>query len=74
MTAPPLKKEKLTCANKTRHPDEITARAIAMHAIQTHGNTRQLFVYRCPQCSGWHLTRCHQKSGAITADNPLELA
>jgi hypothetical protein len=72
MSAPPLKKEVRVCQKKHRHPDELTARAAAMDAIQRHGNTDKLFVYRCEHCKGWHLTRfpvgLHKM---VTADNPV---
>lgn len=72
MTAPPLKGAKRTCSNKRRHPDELTARACAMHAITKYKNTNELWVYRCPTCLGWHLTRCKKHNAMkVTATNPV---
>lgn len=72
MTAPPLKKSRLACLNKHRHPDEFTARAAAMHQIQWKG-APVLYVYQCDECRGWHLTRRnHGNSKKVTADNPVQ--
>lgn len=72
MTAPPLKREVATCRNKRRHPDDPTARAAAMRAMEQHGEAKRLWVYRCPQCNGWHLTSSNQGVGSlVTADNPV---
>lgn len=72
MTAPPLKGRRMTCANKRRHPDEHTARSIAMDAITRYGTANVLYVYRCPECHGWHLTR-NKQGAAVTATNPYLL-
>jgi hypothetical protein len=72
VTAPPLKRPVLTCRRKKRHPDEFTARAAAMSAIEQHDNAKVLYIYRCPECRGWHLTR--RNNGVlvkVTADNPV---
>jgi hypothetical protein len=72
MSAPPLKKKVVTCQSKRRHPDEITARAAAMRAIQYRGQVNKLWVYPCPECRGWHLTKKNNGLGAlVTADNPV---
>lgn len=73
MTAPPLKKAAATCLGKRRHPDEWTARAVGQHAIREYGNVEWLYVYRCPECHGWHLTR--RPSGVpVGADDPYDPA
>lgn len=48
------------CTGKHRWPDEFTARAGAAHAIKAFGKVSALYVYRCPHCRGWHLTRTKQ--------------
>lgn len=68
MTAPPIKrKAKLNCMNKLRHADEATARIAAMIAIERHGNVDELYVYRCPECLGWHLTK-NENPARVTVD------
>lgn len=69
MSAPPLKGRRLTCANKRRHPDEVTARAHALHCLQTYRNTEVLYPYRCTECGGWHLTRRKNGQAAVTEEN-----
>lgn len=67
MSRPPLKGTKLNCANKIRYADEFPARVAAMESINRHGTTDKLWVYRCPHCSGWHLTRSRQRTAPTTA-------
>lgn len=64
------KKRVYSCKNKHRHPDEITARASAMDAIQKYNNVESLHVYHCPVCSGWHLSK-KGRDIAITKDDPF---
>lgn len=45
------------CTGKHRWPDELSARAGALHSIEAFGSAYALWVYRCPLCRGWHLTR-----------------
>ncbi len=70
------KKRVESCKKKHRHPDEITARAAAMDSIQKHHNVDVLYVYNCPVCSGWHLTKSSKDHTIkVTEDNPFnELA
>lgn len=71
MTTPPPKLTVRNCAAKHRYPDELSARAAGMYAIETHRNTDALDAYQCPICHGWHLTR--QINGiAITATDPFD--
>lgn len=44
------------CIDKNRYPDEFTARAAGIHYID-RGDAAALWVYRCPICRGFHLTR-----------------
>ena len=48
------------CTGKHRWSDEMSARAGAMHSIEQYGQVEKLWVYRCPHCSGWHLTKIRQ--------------
>jgi len=60
------------CKRKHRHPDEYTARAAAMNSIQKHQNIDTLYVYNCPVCSGWHLTKSSKDHTiGITEENPF---
>lgn len=61
-----------TCEGKKRWPCEITARAGAMAVIERNdpGTPDALYVYRCPTCRGWHLTKNRQKSSPpVTVDD-----
>ena len=72
MTAPPLKQVVVTCLNKRRYSDEVTARAAAMFVLGRNGNIKTLWVYPCYQCRGWHLTK--RNNGVrtkVTPDNPV---
>jgi hypothetical protein len=72
MSAPPLKGQTLTCHNKKRHADELTARAAAMCRLQQPNCTEpDLYVYRCPRCAGWHLTKAPQPYPGVTATDPV---
>jgi hypothetical protein len=74
VTAPPLKGAALTCASKRRYPDEALARATAMDALERRPEVGKLYVYRCPKCNGWHLTKQRNRNGTralVTADNPV---
>jgi hypothetical protein len=72
MTAPPKKRTVLTCESKKRWPDEHSARAGAMVSIELNGNATELWVYNCPECRGWHLTK--RNNGIllkVTLENPV---
>lgn len=58
------------CASKHRHPDEITARAAAAMHIEQIANVDTLYVYRCPECNGWHLTK-HPNGVPVRAGDPV---
>ena len=73
MSAPPLKdKSKLTCSKKKRYSDELTARAGCMTVLQQDPNNSppKLWVYKCKECKGWHLTSNTQSWAGVTKDNP----
>ena len=42
------------CGRKKRYESEAEARATADHQARASG--RELNVYRCPWCHGWHLS------------------
>jgi hypothetical protein len=42
------------CGKKQRYASEAEARATADHQARTSG--RELNVYECPWCRGWHLS------------------
>ena len=44
---------------KRRYPDELSARAMAMNSIEI-SEIKQLWLYHCQECKGWHLTRQNQ--------------
>lgn len=74
MTAPRLKGHAATCAGKRRHPDELTARAAAVRVLNhPKAATSILYVYPCPVCRGWHLTKRERGNGTpVTPDNPFD--
>lgn len=72
MSAPPVKrKQKINCMNKRRYPDEITARAVTAHLIDAGLTDRPvLWVYRCSECRGFHLTkRFSQRVPGVTSSD-----
>jgi hypothetical protein len=74
MSAPPLKLAVANCRAKRRYPDELTARANGMRVLEELGVAfrANLYVYRCAECHGWHLTRRYQgkDSPKVTPDDP----
>lgn len=56
------------CAHKCRHGTEAAARKAAQRAIRENQNAERLWVYACAKCRGWHLTRDHSGSPAVTAN------
>jgi hypothetical protein len=60
------------CTGKQRYADEATARAIGMSRHAASGTA--LWVYACPQCRGWHLTRCDNGPAANVMADPAGLA
>lgn len=46
-----------SCINKSRQPDEPTARAVAMHLLSSGVSVaKRAWVYPCRECRGWHIT------------------
>lgn len=71
MTAPPPRKTLQVCKGKVRHPDEFTARAAAMVALEQRPELACLYIYRCFECRGWHKTRRNNGSLLkVTAADP----
>jgi lipopolysaccharide biosynthesis regulator YciM len=53
------------CLGKHRLADELTARASALRCLEhPETKTRTLYVYRCPACRGWHMTKSWQRDSA----------
>lgn len=61
------------CLSKVRFPDEYVARArIGQLFDQGRPGKRRLWVYRCPNCRGFHMTSAARYGGrgqtaAVTA-------
>lgn len=56
------------CVAKNRYPDELTARAAGQH-YREHYASELLYIYRCPHCAGFHLTRTpHHKRSSVEWD------
>jgi hypothetical protein len=61
-----------TCKSKRRYSDEPEARAAGMVSLAERPGQERLFVYLCPHCDGWHLTKSSQgRRAMVTADNPV---
>jgi hypothetical protein len=58
------------CLTKYRLSDELSARAWGMRCLELRPEVRKLFVYRCPVCRGFHLTR-HR--GKQTIGEPIKV-
>lgn len=61
-----------TCQAKRRYTSEVEARAGAVVDMRERANRHRLWVYRCPHCSGWHLT--HKEQGRrweVIGENPV---
>lgn len=56
------------CARKTRYATEIAAR-MGAQSVMTNPNLiapDQLWVYRCPVCTGWHCTKKPNDAQSVT--------
>lgn len=68
MSLSPSQKVAKGCTNKTRRPCEATARALAMHMLQTGKITSsRAWVYSCLHCRGWHVTSHGTGANRLTA-------
>lgn len=45
------------CNHKRRYSDELDARAGASIALDSKDFLYILFIYKCHECAGWHLTQ-----------------
>lgn len=56
------------CPRKTRYTTEIAARMGAQASITSPDpaatKVERLWVYSCPVCKGWHLTRNESREGS----------
>lgn len=72
MSAPPAKRALLVCRNKRRFTDEIHARAVGMDAVQNSADVKRLWIYKCHECKGFHLTSKNKaRRMMVTADEPF---
>jgi hypothetical protein len=58
------------CRTKVRYESDVHARASGRNVmrVSTRPDTPpRLFVYPCPNCRGWHLTRKPNTAAAVTA-------
>lgn len=58
------------CTSKQRYSDEYSARGSAQHALRQNRdqNAVRLWVYKCPGCRGWHMTKSPNDSAPVTRD------
>ncbi|HEU4914844.1 MAG TPA: hypothetical protein VFT16_05620 [Candidatus Saccharimonadales bacterium] len=49
-------REKEMCKRKVRYSSDAGAQAALKKINPTHALNRPTRVYKCPVCSGWHLT------------------
>lgn len=56
-----------SCEGKHRHPDDVTARAMALTQQEMSGF--RMFIYPCKICRGWHLTKQPQSDKRRAADH-----
>lgn len=56
MSAPPILRVTHNCQKKRRFSDEFAARAATQERLQQLAWPDGLSVYRCPLCTGWHMT------------------
>ena len=62
------------CLTKTRYADEYSARAGAFHVLTTerfHMTVDRMFVYKCPNCRGWHMSKKTSAHPPVTRDSLL---
>ena len=64
------KHKKKMCNRKQRYSDEFSARAKAKIDIDG-GKARKLWVYPCPLCRGWHLTKKPNSRKVMIDENNL---
>lgn len=59
------------CIKKQRFADEMSCRVRAQHGM-SNTETKMLWIYRCPNCRGYHMTHKPGRDcikGAVTPDN-----
>jgi hypothetical protein len=58
------------CLGKNRYSDESGCRASAQKSIQRPASELELlWVYKCPNCKGWHMTRSENDSAPVSKDD-----
>lgn len=54
---------------KTRFRDEVGAKiALSQIAVSDKAKRREVRVYKCPKCRGWHLTSQPKKNAPTLED------
>lgn len=53
----PTETDRKACRRKRRFDTRIKAEVNALGAMNTRAKGKRIFVYQCPVCHGWHLTR-----------------
>lgn len=74
MSAPTKRKKAVVnCLAKNRYTDDTQARAAAMASLERHDEgVSELWVYKCKECHGWHLTKQRgPASRKVTVDQPV---
>ncbi len=66
---PAYRKPKLRChaTGKRPFPDELAASCMADSISRKHKTT--LYIYKCPWCGNWHLTKRPPKSSATLKES-----
>lgn len=60
------------CRKKRYFDNELAARAGALLALSEWADVPRLWIYKCKQCPGWHLTSKDQgKALLVTAGEPI---
>ena len=54
------------CESKNRYPDEYVARGVGQEMSMR--KKIDLYVYQCPHCRGWHLTKHPQSDRRRSVD------
>ena len=57
------------CKRKVKYDNFIAADNARRHAMQSVKKKLLLYVYQCPDCDGWHLTKMMQKKRVLDDQN-----
>lgn len=58
------------CLSKSRYADEYIARATAQHVLTAYTDVtvKRMYVYKCPSCRGWHMSKSNNGTPPVTAE------